>query len=424
MTGAELPAPRVRWRRWLMVVGSLALAGSAFWVLRPHPSASAPPVADTPLISVAVVRAGRVSAVSTQIGEVLSSAEVAVTAPMAASVSTIPVTVGESVPAGHTVATLANPSLTAALANAETALAFARSASSPAAVAAANARQALAFVQSSQSPEAVAAAHAAQAVTVDRQALATAVSGGDAAEVSAAEAALATAEGTLAQAQAAWQAAIGQAEAALASADSAETAAVANAESILRQAAANVAQLTLTAPLAGTVTAVNVVPGQNVAPGVPLLTLTGPDQIVQAAMPPAVARYLHREQRLWVTGPGWRRTATVDTIVPGTTTPLALVTLTLAPGAALLLGQLTSVAVPLPSTAGMIVPLAAVIAGSGHATVDVVRQGRVWPTGVRLLNQNGVEAAISSLPAGTIVAVPANGNFFPGESVRVTTAPR
>ncbi|MDA8195381.1 MAG: biotin/lipoyl-binding protein [Thermaerobacter sp.] len=474
-------------RRPRFLVG--AAAGSAMvlavlaLLLRQTPAAPSA-LATNPVATVKAftVRAGTLSLQENLTGQAVPANTLTLSSPVAGTIASLPLKLGQSVSSGQVLATITDPSLTANLASAQANLAAAESklgavlgplpaaqmASNQAALASAesavttaqnalsllnspdstvsvavrNAQQALTFEESSSSPVAVAVSNAQNALAAATGSAAVAAQEELNLAVANRTQAIQQAEATLSAATAAKTAAVATAQANLSAAQTAlnktsaaETAAataspssvaalqsaVTAAQAGVTAAQAAIAATTLRSPFAGIVTSLSASSGELAAPGTPLLTLVSHQLTIAATVTQAQALAAQGGQRVaWDIG-SHPLPVTNPVIVPqsGKTAPLYTLIASIPSSLQLLPNQIVSGTITTQSASGLLVPASALLMGSnGHATIDVIRRGRVYPTGVRVSLSTPNRAVIGGLAAGARVVQVANPSFTAGQPVR------
>jgi len=197
----------------------------------------------------------------------------------------------------------------------------------------------------------------------------------------------------------------------------------------------NLAALTVTAPVSGTVTSVPLLAGATVTPSSVLLVIDSGGFEAKASVEPSVAAALaaHLRTGVVVTGAGLpRMTATVRTVSPTTDTASDRtdVTFTLKPPkkAVVRPGSTVAVDVTLPAATGLVVPADAVI-GDGKDTVvyavttpdgDGMATAHRITVSLRTADATHALVAGAGLTAGSQVVTTGQTQLVDGTKVKVT----
>jgi RND family efflux transporter MFP subunit len=227
----------------------------------------------------------------------------------------------------------------------------------------------------------------------------------------------------LAEARAATAEELEQVEAATASLAAARDAATARLDETRRL----LDEATLTAPFAGTVTAVHVEPGEWAAPGAPVVELSGNGRVeVRIEVPETVRPRVTRGSAVRVELPllGLQTHGTVNSVAAAANGAGGLfpIVVRIDDAPAVVAGLTAEVVLRLASRPGLTVPLAAVLdSGSDRPAIFRIADGRaerIEVTPGRVIDDR-IEIRAAGLAAGDAVAVVGHTGLVDGDAVEV-----
>lgn len=338
-------------------------------------------------------------------------------APSAGQLVSLNVSVGQTVSAGQTLATISSPVLEAQLASAEANRASAQAklnsaeASPPASQVAlaqvAVAKAQLALKQANQQYQTVEAAYRAGQAT--------------AASVQQAQDGVASA-----------QLGVTQAEDQLASVEappssstlSALQASLTQAQDNLQLVQTEMSQLTVKAPFSGVVTAIPVTAGQTVSTGTALITVNGNQLVFKTSVGQSSLGLLQPGQSATISEPGHAEVqARVGAIAPSATPGSLAFSVTVTPNSQpswMRAGEFATLSIVTHSSQSTIVPSDSLVNVNGHPQVFVVHGHLVQLQNVTPGVSDGTDTAVQGLSSGSEVVSMGQTYLAPGDKVRVT----
>lgn len=195
---------------------------------------------------------------------------------------------------------------------------------------------------------------------------------------------------------------------------------LARAEAGLRAAKAGAGELdavrsyaTVRAPFSGIVTMRHADPGAFAAPGMPLVTVQDASSLrLSVSAPSNAVRGLARGAKLSATIDGRPVTATVEGVVPANAGNLFTVNAVVANrDGSLQAGSAATVALPMGTTSGLVVPVGALVRDGDLVGVIVRANGADERRWVRVGTTTATHAEITSgLKAGETIVIPATAN--------------
>lgn len=201
-------------------------------------------------------------------------------------------------------------------------------------------------------------------------------------------------------------------------------AAITAAQDNLNLVRQEMAQLTITAPFSGTVTAISATPGEHVAAGTPLASLDSGQLQVQSPVIQTVVDLVHVGEAATIHITGHPSLAAKVVFVSPTASPQSLAfTTTIAPNntpAWLQAGDLASVNVITQSSHGVIIPASALVNINGQDQVFAMKGPHVTLTTVTPSISNGSDTEVTGIAAGTAVVTLGQTYLASGDKVKVT----
>lgn len=189
------------------------------------------------------------------------------------------------------------------------------------------------------------------------------------------------------------------------------------------EARRQLAEGTLTAPFAGTVTALHAEPGEVVAAGQPLIELAGAGLEVAVEVPESawIRLSMNTEATVRLPALGVEVTAViVDLAAAGATRGLFPVTVAFQPPARAVSGLTAEVVLALPEDPSLVVPIRAIVDPTGDRASVFRLQGTVVErVDVRLTGLEGNDVRLSGLAPGDQVVVAGHAQLIDGTSVAV-----
>ncbi len=190
------------------------------------------------------------------------------------------------------------------------------------------------------------------------------------------------------------------------------------ADSALSAAQTAVQDLTVKAPVAGTVSGIEGVSGQGSSPAAPIMSITSTSSNLVMTLPETLSQNLHSGQSITIETPQGAKTVQVQSNVPMPNTS-SLYQVSLNAPASLTPGQSVTAEVPVQSARGTIIPASALIPQIGNkALVETVNHGFLHTLVLHIVLQNSRQAIVSSLSPNTEVVSPANTELANGARVR------